>query len=95
MIEINNNIWIIPGHFDASSAPTISKKYIKQVASDKQWILDFSKCNKVDSVGLAIIIDCIKYAKKKNLNLQILKLNNNAISLAKAHGVKEIISEYI
>ena len=95
MIEINNNTWIIPNHLDAFTVPKISKKYTKQPPSDKEWILDFSKCTKVDCAGLAMVIDCIKHAKKTKTHLKLIKLSNDALSLAKAHGVKEIISKYI
>jgi len=95
MIEINNNTWIMPSHLDASTAPAISKRYTKQIPSDKLWILDFSKCIKVDCAGLAVIIDCIKQAKKIRTDLKLLNLNDDAMSLAKAHGVEEIISQYI
>jgi len=95
MIEINNNTWIMPSNLDASTAPTISKRYAKQIPSDKLWILDFSKCTKVDSAGLAVIIDCIKHSTKTKIDLKLLNLSDDAISLAKAHGVEEIISKYI
>lgn len=95
MIKINNNTWIMPSHLDASTSPALSKKYTKQVPSDNPWILNFSKCTKVDSAGLAIIIGCIKHATKTKIDLELLNLSDDAISLAKAHGVEEIISKYI
>ena len=95
MIEINNNTWVIPNHLDAFTVPKISKKYTKQTPSDKEWILDFSKCTKVDCAGLAMIIDCIKLAKKMSINLTLINFSDDTLSLAKAHGVEEIISKHI
>ena len=95
MIKINNNTWIMPSNLDATTVPAISKKYTQQVSSDNPSILDFSKCTKVDSAGLAMIIGCIKHAKKVQIDLELLNLSDDAISLAKAHGVEEIISKYI
>lgn len=93
MIEINNNTWIMPSHLDASVVPIILKKYTKQVPCDKNWNIDFSRCKKIDSAGLAIIIGFIKQAK--NIELRLHHLSDEAISLAKAHGVEEIISKYL
>ena len=95
MVKVNNNTWVMPSHLDASTAPTIFKKYTKQILSDNQWRLDFSKCTKIDSAGLATIIGCIKHANNAKIGLKILNLSDDALSLAKAHGVKEIIYKYI
>ncbi len=95
MIEINSNTWIIPNHLDVFTAPEISKKYTKQPPSNKEWILDFSKCTKVDCAGLAMIIDCIKVAKRMQIHLTLIKLSSDALFLVKAHGLEEIISKHI
>ena len=95
MIEVKNNIWVMPSHLDASTVPAIAKKYSKQVLSHNQCILDFSKYHKVDSAGLAMIIEFIKQAKNKSIDLQLCDLSDDTISLAKAHGVKDIITQYI
>ncbi|MFT4693470.1 MAG: phospholipid transport system transporter-binding protein [Francisella sp.] len=94
MIEVKNNTWIMPSHLDASIISILTKKNIKQISTDSSWILDFSKCNKVDSAGLAMVIDCIKHAKKTKVSLKILNLSDDAISLAKVHGIEEILSKH-
>ena len=95
MIEIDNNTYTMPSHLDASTVSTILKKYTKHALPNSAWMLDFSKCIKVNSAGLAMIIELIKHAKKNDIDLELNNLSNDTISLAKVNGVEEIISKHI
>ncbi len=96
MIKIKNNTWSMPSQLDSSTVPTIAKKYIKQIPTNNcDLILDFSSCTKVDSSGLAMIVDFIKHTKNSNVSLQLKNLSEEALSLAKAHGLDETVSKYI
>lgn len=95
MIEIKNNTWTMPSQLDSSTVPTITKKLLKQIPDNCDLTLDFSNCTKVDSSGLAMIVDFIKHTKNSNVSLQLQNLSEEALSLAKVHGLDETISKYI
>lgn len=62
---------------------------------DKTWIIDFAKCDRIDSAGLSLIIEYIKYAQKNNIQIIFKNIDQKTLALAKVHGAKTILEEYI
>ncbi|AJC48276.1 STAS domain-containing protein [Allofrancisella guangzhouensis] len=96
MIKITDNVWTIGADLTIVNVPIVVKRYAKDLGNLKEsWVVDFSNCNKIDSAGLAFIIEYIKYAKNNDIKLQLKNLGIDAISLAKVHGVRSILEQYI
>lgn len=95
-ITILNDQWQIKSNLDITNTNYIYKKYKSELPSSVKsaWIIDFKTCKHIDSAGLSLIIEFIKHAKAKDINLQFMHLNNNAIALANVHGIGELIQEY-
>ncbi|QIV93990.1 STAS domain-containing protein [Allofrancisella frigidaquae] len=95
MIKITDNIWSIYTDLIMVNVPSVVKKYVKHLEKLKgTWIIDFSNCNKIDSAGLALIIEYIKYAKNRGIELQLKNLSKDTISLSKVYGIKSILEQY-
>ncbi|QIV95475.1 phospholipid transport system transporter-binding protein [Allofrancisella inopinata] len=95
MIKITDNIWSIDTELTMVNVPSVVKKYAKHLERLKgSWIIDFSNCNKIDSAGLALIIEYIKYAKNNSIKLQLKNLSKDTISLSKVYGIESILEQY-
>lgn len=96
MITITNNVWAIETELTLNTVSTVHKNFKNQLQKlSDTWIIDFSKCNKVDSSGLSLIIEYIKYSKSKNLELKLKNINEKTLSLAKIHGAENILEKFI
>ncbi|MEY8766568.1 MULTISPECIES: STAS domain-containing protein [Francisella] len=96
MIAINNNKWIIESELTLKTVSQLYKTYKKDLTKlDIIWIIDFSPCTKIDSSGLSLIIEYIKYAKRNSIQLKLENIDQKTFSLAKVHGADTILEEYL
>lgn len=96
MIHINNDIWTIDSELTLKTVASIHKKYNKNLKNiSKVWSIDFKNCNKVDSSGLALIIEYIKYAQNNSIELKLDNIDTKILSLANVHGAKDILEQFI
>ena len=97
MLKISNNTWFILDDLNFNSINKISSKYKKLLKdiSTNEWNIDFSSSKYIDSAGLALIIEFIKYSNKHNIELNLINLNIDVLKLANIHGVDKIIINYI
>ncbi|ASG67325.1 hypothetical protein fh0823_26270 [Francisella halioticida] len=96
MIKINNNFWAIDSDLTLKTVASIYKKFNKSLNDiSNTWIIDFSNCNKIDSSGLALIIEYIKHAQKNSIKLKLKNIDTKTLSLAKIHGAKDILEQFI
>ncbi|MFV9931347.1 MAG: lipid asymmetry maintenance protein MlaB [Francisella endosymbiont of Hyalomma asiaticum] len=96
MITVDNNKWTIETELTLKTVADIYRHFRKNLKKiDKTWIIDFAKCNRIDSAGLSLIIEYIKYAQKNNIQIIFKNIDQKTLSLAKVHGAKTILEEYI
>ncbi|GAB4224087.1 MAG: STAS domain-containing protein [Francisella sp.] len=96
MINISNDTWIIDYELTLKTVGVLYKFFKNNCKKiDKIWIVDFAKASKIDSAGLSLIIEYIKYAKRHNIELKLKNIDQKTISLANVHGLKNILEEYI
>ena len=96
MIKINNDSWTIDSDLTFKTVASIYKKFNKSLKDiSNTWTIDFSNCNKIDSSGLALIIEYIKHAKKNSIKLNLKNIDTKILSLAKIYGVKDILEQFI
>jgi phospholipid transport system transporter-binding protein len=96
MIAINNNTWSIETELTLKTVPGVYKKYSKNLTNVSNiWNIDFKSCPKLDSSGLSLIIEYIKYAENKKITLKLHNIDSKTLSLAKVHGIKNILEQFI
>lgn len=65
MITVTNHKWTIETELTLKTVANIYRNFRKNLKKiDKTWIIDFARCDRIDSAGLSLIIEYIKYAQK-------------------------------
>ena len=96
MLVIKNNTWKFDVNLTFDSVPNVFKLCRKEFDQlQDNWIIDFSSCSKIDSSGLALIIECIKFSKQNNIELSLKGLRQEVRFLAKVHGMEDILIAFI
>ncbi|MBK2142357.1 STAS domain-containing protein [Francisella tularensis] len=96
MITVTNHKWTIETELTLKTVANIYRNFRKNLKKiDKTWIIDFARCDRIDSEGLSLIIEYIKYAQKNNIQIVFKNIDQKTLSLAKVHGAKTILEEYI
>lgn len=86
---------ILTGSLDRESVPSLwqfAKKWTP--ASDKVEV-DLSHVERVDSSGMAMLIQLVKHAKNKNCHIMFSFVPEQLITLFKLSNVQELMAEHI
>lgn len=76
--------------FNAMSIYVKSLVYLKEL---NEVQIDFAELNSSDSVGLALMIEWMKYAKKYKKSIRFLHLSPHLIAIAQAAGMEEMLEK--
>jgi phospholipid transport system transporter-binding protein len=71
--------------FSAMDKKTVSS--FAFLTATKQITLDLSKVGNVDSAGLALILEWIKHARSKRVQLRFINMPGQLVNLAKLSGL--------
>ncbi len=92
-IRIDNDVIHIRGNLDFTNAMSIYNNSLKAFSTPQsKVIIDFSELESTNSVALALIINWIRLARKKNTSIQFKNLSDDIMSLAKASGLDKLIT---
>jgi ABC-type transporter Mla MlaB component len=92
---IQDGKWLFAGELSMRSLSKSWKEVYRKRPSTSPWAIDFSSIDKMDSAGVAFLLECIGYAKQHNISLSFVDLSNDALNLIKAQGMDSIIKPYI
>jgi len=97
MIRIDGNNWIVSIDLTfknmADFVSQIKKKYPN---AKTKWEINISEVKNIDSAGLAWLLQCIQYAKKFKINLELKNMNQaGSWQLAEVHGLKDIFKKVV
>jgi len=71
------NVIIIPDNFAVEEASEYRQKLNDLIDKGQyNFVLDFSKCNFIDSTGLGVIVSAYKRCKEKNGTIMIRSITN-------------------
>jgi phospholipid transport system transporter-binding protein len=85
-----------PGRFIVDGDLTFSAMDKKTVsafaflASNKQITLDLGKVSNADSAGLALMLEWIKHARSKRVQLRFINIPGQLLNLAKLSGLDKL-----
>ncbi len=87
MVNAEAGRFVVEGEltFSAMDKKTVSS--FAFLAAGKQITLDLGKVGNADSAGLALMIEWIKHARSKRVQLRIINIPGQILNLAKLSGL--------
>lgn len=61
-------------------------------ASGKQWQVDLAEVNHSSSVGIALLLDWLRYAKRKNVKIEFLNVPQKMRQVMEFSGLKDVFN---
>ncbi|NCX94662.1 MAG: STAS domain-containing protein [Gammaproteobacteria bacterium] len=94
--ELNRQegLWKLSGHMTAFSLSNAYPAWARSRPKAGAWEIDFSGVELMDSVGLAFVLDSIRYAEGQSLTLSLQHLPKAVCALINAQGVSSLIEPY-
>lgn len=89
----------ITGVVDFSTVPSLMSKVVAIYKIGKQSSfmeldIDLSQVTACNSAGLALILEMAKDARANNITLQLEKIPESLLSIARAYGIESEIREF-
>lgn len=88
-------IWHLQGELSFQSLSRHYASLLAQRPEAGEWLIDLSAIHRLDSAGLAYLLDCIRYADSRQLRLKLKGLPKDAKSLVQMQGLTSILSAYL
>ena|SRR5579862_9275473 len=92
-ITFENDTFVITGELNFSNVMSLYQKSLPQFARAQKLVFDLAKLKSINSIGLALIIDWINYAKSQNKHIEFHNIPADLLSLAKVSGIDALIPE--
>lgn len=86
-ITCENNRLIISGDLDFSNVMSLWDASLPLLAQSEVWLFDLSHVGSSNSAGLALLVEWIKLARKKNKKIHFDHIPSQLFSIAKVCGV--------
>jgi ABC-type transporter Mla MlaB component len=83
---------VLPGEINFSNAMIIYQKISEQKGNLE---IDFSRVRASNSVGLALILECLKLAKQKNVSIKFYAIPTKLLAIAKCASLEEFIQSAV
>jgi phospholipid transport system transporter-binding protein len=94
-ITFENNMFYISGDLNFYNVMSLYQKsllHFKKVPLSQLRLLhfNFSRVNSIDSAGLALVIEWIKFSKKQKLSIRFSNFPKNLLSIAEAARIESL-----
>lgn len=90
----NDNVLTVLGDLDVYSVADAIQQGCRLIKSNDSFeVIDLSQVQKIDSAGLAFVIELMKVAKKQRKNLQFTNIPARMHAVADVYGLSQILPE--
>lgn len=91
-ITLQNNILSVKGQLCFANVMSVYQQSLALLDQCPEWVFDFAGVTESDSAGLALIIEWIKLAKRKNRSVRFNTISQDLMSIARASGLASVIN---
>ncbi len=92
----HGNDWHIRGVLTMQSLSAQWRVLEKARPMVEDWQIDMSQVTRIDSAGLAFLLDCVRYAEQHNMRLSIAGMyEQDWFKLMRVHGIESLLVPFI
>jgi len=90
-IVFADNQWYVTGDLDHANAMSVFDKSIRAMKTKEMFTINFSKLKSCNSLGLVMIFEWLKYAKKHQIILSFRSIPADILGVAKAARLEHLV----
>jgi ABC-type transporter Mla MlaB component len=87
--------WIFSGDLTVFPLSKQANSWIKLFPTEGKWLISGQNISRIDTAGLAFLLECIAHAKAKAIELKFISLPSAVSPLMKAQGVENLITAHV
>ena len=93
-IKKQDNVWHLEGAATLFELSRTKDSFNNRPAAG-EWLIDCKNLTQIDTAGIALLLDFIRYSKHARVKIKIKSLPKAVKPLMEAQGVLAIINEHV
>ena len=90
-VRVGESGWLLSGELDFETVPALLLHRGVQMEAGKNLTIDLAEVTRVDSAGLALMIEWLRESERKNLDMTFTNVPEQLLSIARVCGLDEIL----
>ncbi|MDH5469214.1 MAG: STAS domain-containing protein [Gammaproteobacteria bacterium] len=90
-VRVGESGWLLSGELDFETVPALLQHRGVQMEAGKNLTIDLAEVTRVDSAGLALMIEWLRESERKNLDMTFTNVPEQLLSIARVCGLDEIL----
>ena len=90
-IRVGETGWLLSGELNFETVPALLQHRGVQMEAGKNLTVDLSEVTRVDSAGLALMIEWLRESERKDLDMTFTSVPEQLLSIARVCGLDEIL----
>ncbi len=90
-IRVGETGWLLSGELNFETVPALLQHRGVQMEAGKNLTIDLAEVTRVDSAGLALMIEWLRESERKNLDMTFTNVPEQLLSIARVCGLDEIL----
>jgi phospholipid transport system transporter-binding protein len=94
-LQVNDGALVVSGVIDLSTVTEIlaDGRAAINAVSDGSLTLDLSAVTRTDSAGLALVVDWVRVARQRGLDLKIVGASSQLSAIAQVSGLDDLLQQ--
>lgn len=90
-VRVGEAGWLLSGELDFETVPALLQHRGVQMEAGKNLTIDLAEVTRVDSAGLALMIEWLRESERKDLDMTFTNVPEQLLSIARVCGLDEIL----
>lgn len=90
-IRVGDAGWVLSGELDFDTVPALLQRRGVQMKAGQNLTIDLSEVTRVDSAGLALMIEWLRESERKGLEMTFTHVPEQLLSIARVCGLEDIL----
>lgn len=93
-LELSPGVWRVMGTLTAEFIAGQYKKTMTKRPTTGDWCINCQEVEKIDSAGLAFLLDCARFARANRIQFTLEALPKTAFSLIEVQGLGDVFKTF-
>ena len=91
LARLNEHDWRLDGELCREQAPSLIREFLRLFNAQPRQVFDLSAVERVDSVGVALLLNWVRYARRRQVEIQFRNPPQQLAVIAQVCGVRALL----
>jgi phospholipid transport system transporter-binding protein len=91
LARLNEYDWRLDGELCREQAPSLIREFLRLFNTQPKQVFDLSAVKRVDSVGVALLLNWVRYARRRKVEIKFRNPPRQLAVIAQVCGVRALL----